>query len=45
MRSDCIFEFEAGRIKASGTFDQLRQRSETFNDLASFERRLSSPLG
>ncbi|WP_311134353.1 ABC transporter ATP-binding protein [Synechococcus sp. CS-1332] len=45
MRSDCIFEFEAGRIKAFGTFDQLRQRSETFNDLASFERRLSSPLG
>ena len=45
MRSDCIFEFEAGRIKAFGSFEQLRQRSETFNDLASFERRLSSPLG
>ena len=44
MRSDCIFEFEAGRIKAFGTFEQLRQRSDTFNDLASFERRLSSPL-
>jgi ATP-binding cassette subfamily B protein len=44
MRSDCIFEFEQGRIKASGTFEQLRQRSETFNDLASFEKRLSSPL-
>ncbi len=44
MRSDCIFEFEHGRIKASGTFEQLRQRSDTFNDLASFEKRLSSPL-
>jgi ATP-binding cassette subfamily B protein len=39
IRSDCIFEFEAGRIKASGTFDQLRQRSESFQDLASFENR------
>jgi len=39
IRSDCIFEFEAGRIKASGTFEQLRQRSETFQDLASFEKR------
>lgn len=39
MRSDCIYEFEAGRIKASGTFEQLRQRSETFHDLASFENQ------
>ena len=39
LRSDCIFEFEAGRIKASGTFEQLRERSETFQDLASFEKR------
>ena len=39
MRSDCIYEFEAGRIKASGTFEQLRQRSESFQDLASFEKR------
>jgi ATP-binding cassette, subfamily B, bacterial len=39
IRSDCIFEFEAGRIKASGTFEQLRQRSATFQDLASFEKR------
>lgn len=41
MRSDCIFEFEAGRVKASGTFDQLRQISETFYDLTSFEKRFS----
>jgi ATP-binding cassette subfamily B protein len=39
IRSDCIYEFEAGRIKAHGTFDQLRQRSESFQDLASFEKR------
>ena len=39
IRSDCIYEFHAGRIKASGTFEQLRQRSETFQDLASFEKR------
>lgn len=39
IRSDCIYEFEAGRIKASGTFEQLRQRSDTFHDLASFEKR------
>ncbi|MEB3200499.1 MAG: ABC transporter ATP-binding protein [Synechococcaceae cyanobacterium] len=39
MRSDCIYEFERGRIKASGSFEQLRQRSETFEDLASLERR------
>jgi ATP-binding cassette subfamily B protein len=42
IRSDCIFEFEAGRIKASGTFEQLRQRSETFQDLTSFEKRALS---
>lgn len=40
MRSDCIYEFEAGRIKASGTFEQLRQRSETFHELASFENQI-----
>jgi ATP-binding cassette subfamily B protein len=39
LRSDCIFEFEGGRIKASGTFEQLRERSATFQDLASFEKR------
>ncbi|MEB3166746.1 MAG: ATP-binding cassette domain-containing protein, partial [Cyanobacteriota bacterium] len=40
MRSDCIYEFERGRIKAAGSFEQLRQASETFNDLASLERRV-----
>ncbi len=38
MRSDCIYEFEKGNIKASGTFEQLRKRSDTFNDLAYFEK-------
>jgi ATP-binding cassette subfamily B protein len=40
MRSDYIYEFEHGRIKAAGSFDQLRKLSETFNDLATLERRL-----
>jgi len=45
IHSDCLFEFEAGPITAYGSFEQLRQRPDTFDDLASFERRLSSPLG
>ena len=40
MRSDYIYEFEHGRIKAAGSFDQLRKLSDTFNDLASLERRI-----
>ena len=40
MRCDRIYEFERGRIKAWGSFEELQQRSETFRDLASFERRL-----
>lgn len=43
IRSDTIYEFDHGRIKASGTFDQLRQRSESFQDLASFEKRALRP--
>jgi ATP-binding cassette subfamily B protein len=42
MRCDRIYEFEAGTIKASGTFEELQQRSETFRDLASLERKLVS---
>ena len=41
MRSDYIYEFEHGRIKAAGSFDQLRKLSETFNDLATLEKRIS----
>ena len=40
-RCDRIFEFEAGRLKASGTFDQLRSRSDTFNDLTQLEGRFA----
>lgn len=40
MRSDYIDEFERGRIKAAGSFDQLRQLSECFDQLASLERRV-----
>jgi ATP-binding cassette subfamily B protein len=41
-RCDRIFEFEAGHLKASGTFAQLRERSSTFHDLAQLENRLST---
>lgn len=34
IRSDVIYEFEHGRVKAYGAFDELRDRSATFNDLA-----------
>ena len=40
IRCDRIYEFEKGRVKACGTFEELRQSSETFRDLASLERRL-----
>ncbi len=42
MRCDRIYEFEAGRIKASGTFEELQRRSDSFRDLASLERKLVS---
>jgi ATP-binding cassette subfamily B protein len=41
MRCDRIYEFERGQVKAFGTFQELQQRSETFRDLASLERRLA----
>lgn len=40
MRCDRIYEFERGQIKAYGSFAELQQRSDTFHDLASLERRL-----
>lgn len=42
MRCDRIYEFEKGRIKAYGSFEELQQRSDTFSDLASLERKLVS---
>jgi len=35
IRSDIIYEFESGKIKASGSFDELCRQSASFNDLAS----------
>jgi ATP-binding cassette subfamily B protein len=40
-RCDRVFEFEAGRLKASGTFEQLRQRSDSFKDLTQLEGRFA----
>ncbi len=38
MRSDCIYEFEKGRIKASGRYDELRETSPSFRDLTYIEQ-------
>lgn len=40
MRCDRIYEFEAGRVKAFGTYQELQNRSDTFRDLAGLERKL-----
>ena len=37
-RCDRIYEFDQGVIKASGSFEELRERSETFRELARLER-------
>jgi ATP-binding cassette subfamily B protein len=37
-RCDRIYEFENGAIKASGSFSELQQSSESFRDLARLER-------
>jgi ATP-binding cassette subfamily B protein len=42
MRCDRIYEFEQGRVKAFGTFEELKTRSETFRDLARLERKLAN---
>ncbi len=39
MRSDCIYEFEKGRIKSNGTFEELCQISPSFKDLTYIEKR------
>jgi len=41
QRCDRIYEFDAGRIKAAGNFQELCERSESFHDLAQLERRLA----
>ncbi|MBM5783580.1 MAG: ABC transporter ATP-binding protein [Cyanobacteria bacterium K_DeepCast_35m_m1_288] len=42
MRCDRIYEFENGRIIASGTFEELQKSSSTFRDLAVLDRKLAS---
>lgn len=39
IRSDIIYEFEAGTIKASGSYDELRASSASFKLLTTSERR------
>lgn len=34
IRSDIIYEFEAGKIRASGTYEELCTRSDSFKNLA-----------
>jgi ATP-binding cassette subfamily B protein len=41
QRCDRIYEFESGCLKASGTYEQLQQISETFKSLTQLEQRLS----
>ena len=38
MRSDCIYEFEKGHIKATGTYEELNKTSESFKALTYFEK-------
>jgi len=33
MRSDCIYEFANGRIKASGNYEELILKSESFKEM------------
>lgn len=42
-RCDRIYEVENGQVKASGTFEELQSRSDTFQDLAFLERLAASP--
>ena len=39
LKSDYIYEFDNGRIKASGNFQQLIERSESFKDLVKAEKK------
>ena len=37
IRSDIIYEFEAGKVKASGNYEQLKTRSASFKSLTAYE--------
>ena len=39
MNADCIYEFEKGKIKASGTFDELKTSSDSFKDMSLLRKR------
>ena len=39
LKSDYIYEFDNGRIKASGNFQQLMEKSDSFKDLVKAEKR------
>jgi ATP-binding cassette subfamily B protein len=41
-RSDIIYEFEGGKIKASGSFESLKSTSASFKRLTSYEGRASA---
>jgi ATP-binding cassette subfamily B protein len=43
IRSDVIYEFDRGRIQASGSFDQLRKESPSFDQLCSLELTRRDP--
>lgn len=43
IRSDVIYEFDQGRIQASGSFDQLRKESASFDQLCSLELSKRNP--
>jgi ATP-binding cassette subfamily B protein len=43
IRSDVIYEFDRGRIQASGSFDQLRKESASFDQLCSLELSKRNP--
>jgi len=41
IRSDIIYEFEHGKIKASGSYEQLKEASPSFKSLTSYEQNSS----
>lgn len=38
IKADKIFEFDSGRIKALGNYEDLKLKSESFNELANYEQ-------
>ena len=42
LRADNIYEFSEGKIKASGNFKVLQEKSETFKQLTNYEKNLNN---